>query len=133
MKAYPDCSDIETVLVEGAVDFHAGDRMITMSPGQKISYNPTKRTLKLREVNVEAELNARLRSFQYVRLSQIAETVNAYYHCDIAFRREALGDILFTGTLDFEMPLRHILEILTLSTNTRFSQTGDKITIYKHE
>ncbi len=131
MKAYHDCSDIETVLVEGVVDFHAGNRMVTLSPGQKISYNPAKRTLTLRKVNVDAELNAQLRSFQYVRLSQIAKSVGIHYHCDIAFGREALGEILFTGTLDFNMPLRHILEILTLSTDTRFSQNDAKITIYK--
>lgn len=131
MKAYLDCSDIETVLVEGVVDFHAGERMVTLSPGQKISYNPAKQTLTLREVNVDAELNAQLRSFQYVRLSQIAKSVGTHYHCDIAFGREALGEILFTGTLDFNMPLRHILEILTLATDTRFSQNDAKITIYK--
>ena len=29
------------------------------------------------------------------------------------------------------MPIDHILEVLTLSTNTRFSRHGEKITIYK--
>ena len=42
---------------------------------------------------------------------------------------EALGEILFTGTLDYNMPLRHVLEIVTLSTDTRFTRNGDKITI----
>lgn len=131
MKAYRDCSDIETMLVEGSVDFHAGDRVVTLSPGQKISYSPAKRTLRLQTVNIEAELNAQLRTFQYVRLSQIAKTIGNHYQCNIAFRREALGEILFTGTLDFEMPLSHILEILTLSTDTRFSRKGENITIYE--
>ena len=111
MKAYDDCSDIETTLIEGVVDFHAGDRTVTLSPGQKISYNPANRKLMLREVNVDAELDAQLRSFQYVRLSKVVE------------------EILFTGTLDYNMPLRHVLEIVTLSTDTRFTRNGDKITI----
>lgn len=131
MKAYGDCSDIETTLIEGIVDFHAGDRMVTLSPGQKISYNPDNRTLTLREVNLDTELNAQLRSFQYVRLSKIAESIGAHYHCDIAFGRETLGEILFTGTLDYNMPLRHVLEILTLSTDTRFTRNGDNVTIDK--
>lgn len=42
---------------------------------------------------------------------------------------KALGEILFTGTLDYNMPLRHVLEIVTLSTDTRFTRNGDKITI----
>ena len=40
-----------------------------------------------------------------------------------------MGEILFTGTLDYNMPLRHVLEIVTLSTDTRFTRNGDKITI----
>ena len=83
----------------------------------------------LREVNVDAELDAQLRSFQYVRLSKIVESIGTHYGCDIAFGREALGEILFTGTLDYNMPLRHVLEIVTLSTDTRFTRNGDKITI----
>ena len=129
MKAYADGSDIETTLVEGVVDFHAADRTVTLNPGQKVSYNPDRRTLTLREVDVEAELDTRLRSFQYVRLSKIIESIGAHYGCEIRFGREALGEIPFTGTLDFDMPLRHILEILTLSTDTRFTRSGDRITI----
>ena len=129
MKAYDDCSDIETTLIEGVVDFHAGDRTVTLSPGQKISYNPANRKLMLREVNVDAELDAQLRSFQYVRLSKVVESIGTHYGCDIAFGREALEEILFTGTLDYNMPLRHVLEIVTLSTDTRFTRNGDKITI----
>ena len=91
MKAYDDCSDIETTLIEGVVDFHAGDRTVTLSPGQKISYNPANRKLMLREVNVDAELDAQLRSFQYVQLSKVAESIGTHYGCDIAFGREALG------------------------------------------
>ena len=121
MKAYDDCSDIETTLIEGVVDFHAGDRTVTLSPGQKISYNPANRKLMLREVNVDAELDAQLRSFQYVRLSKVVESIGTHYGCDIAFGR--------TGTLDYNMPLRHVLEIVTLSTDTRFTRNGDKITI----
>ena len=83
----------------------------------------------LREVNVDAELDAQLRSFQYVRPSKVAESIGTHYGCDIASGREALGEILFTGTLDYNMPLRHVLEIVTLSTDTRFTRNGDKITI----
>lgn len=131
MKAYGDCSDIETTLVEGVVDFHADDRTVTLSPGQKVSYNPARRTLTLREVDLAAELDTRLRSFQYVRLSKIAESIGAHYGCQIRFGREALGEIPFTGTLDFDMPLRHVLEILTLSTDTRFTRSGERITIHE--
>lgn len=131
MKAYRDCSDIETLLVEGKVDFHAGNRTVTLEPGQKVSYNPAQKSIAVRTVNIEEELNSNQRSFQYVRLAQIAHSLNAYYHCTIDFRDDGLGMIPFTGTLDFDMPLRHILEILTISTDTRFSRSGDRILIYR--
>ena len=106
LKAYDDSSDVETVLVEGAVDFRAAD-------------------------HVEAELAARLRTFRHVDLAQIAGVIEDFYGIGVAFRSEALKNIQFTGTLDFNMPIDHILEVLTLSTNTRFNRNGEKITIHK--
>jgi len=131
MKAYGDCSDIETTLVEGVVDFHAGGRKVTLSPGQKVSYSPDRRTLTLREVDVAAELGKQLRSFQCVRLAEIARSIDTHYRCRIVFGRPALEEIRFTGTLDYQMPLRHVLEILTLSTDTRFTLKGREAVIDK--
>lgn len=131
LKAYADCSNIETVLVEGAVDFHAADRIVALHPGQKASYSPSDGDLTLQTVNVEAELAARLRTFRDVALSQITAVIDGFYDCETVFRNDALRDIRFTGTLDFNAPVGHILEVLTLSTDTRFTRTGDKITIRK--
>lgn len=131
LKAYTDSSDIETVLVEGAVDFRAADRIVTLEPGQKISYSPADRNLTLQTVNVEAELAARLRTFRHIDLEQIAAVIGEFYDCGIAFRNDALRTIRFTGTLDFNMPIDHILEVVTLSTNTRFTHSGEKIVIHK--
>lgn len=55
LKAYDDSSDVETVLVEGAVDFRAANHVVALHPGQKVSYNPTDNDLTLQTVNVEAE------------------------------------------------------------------------------
>lgn len=95
-------------------------------PGQKVSYNPTDNDLTLQTVNVEAELAARLRTFRHVDLEQIAGVIEDFYGIGIAFRNDALKSIQFTGTLDFNMPIDHILEVLTLSTNTRFNRNGEK-------
>ncbi|WP_290540020.1 FecR domain-containing protein [Alistipes sp.] len=131
LKAYDDCSDIETVLVEGAVDFHAAEHVVALHPGQKVSYNPTDNDLMLQTVNIEAELAARLRTFRHVALGQITGVIEKFYGIGINFRCESLKDIRFTGTLDFNKPIDHILEVLTLSTSTRFHRNGEKITIHK--
>ena len=131
LKAYTDCSDIETVLVEGAVDFHAANRVVPLQPGQKVSYNPSDHDLTVQNVNLNTELTARLRTFRHIDLGQIAAVIDDFYNRDIGFRSDSLREIQFTGTLDFNMPIDHILEVLTLSTNTRFCQAGNKITIYK--
>ena len=104
LKAYDDSSDVETVLVEGAVDFRAADHVVALHPGQKVSYNPTDNDLTLQTVNVEAELAARLRTFRHVDLAQIAGVIEDFYGIGVAFRSEALKNIQFTGTLDFNMP-----------------------------
>jgi ferric-dicitrate binding protein FerR (iron transport regulator) len=105
LKAYDDSSDVETVLVEGAVDFRAADHVMALHPGQKVSYNPTDNDLTLQTVNVEAELAARLRTFRHVDLAQIAGVIEDFYGIGVAFRSEALKNIQFTGTLDFNMPI----------------------------
>lgn len=131
LKAYDDSSDIETVLVEGAVDFRAAEHVVALHPGQKVSYNPADNDLTVQTVNLEAELAARLRTFRHVDLSQITAVIEDFYGLGIVFRNDSLKEIQFTGTLDFNMPIDHILEVLTLSTNTRFTRNGEKITIYK--
>lgn len=131
LKAYTDNSNIETVLVEGAVDFRTADRVVALEPGQKISYCPSDKNLTLQTVNVEAELAARLRTFRHIDLAQITAVIDDFYGCGITFRNETLRAIRFTGTLDFNMPIDHILEVVTLSTNTRFTHSGEKIVIHK--
>ena len=131
LKAYNDSSDIETVLVEGAVDFRAAEHVVALHPGQKVSYNPADNDLTLQTVNLEAELAARLRTFRHIDLSQITAVIEDFYGLGISFRNDALQKIQFTGTLDFNMPIDHILEVLTLSTNTRFTRSGEKIIIHK--
>lgn len=131
LKAYDDSSDIETVLVEGAVDFRAAEHVVALHPGQKASYNPADNDLTVQTVNLEAELAARLRTFRHINLSQITAVIEDFYGLGIVFRNDSLKEIQFTGTLDFNMPIDHILEVLTLSTNTRFTRNGEKITIYK--
>ena len=131
LKAYDDSSDIETTLVEGAVDFHAADQVMALRPGQKVSYSPTDKNLTLQTVNIENELSAPLRTFRQVGLAQIAAVIRDAYGCEIAFRHASLEAIRFTGTLDFDMPLEHILEVVTLSTDTRFKRTDGKIVILK--
>lgn len=129
LKAYSDNSDIETVLVEGAVDFLAADRIVSLKPGQKVSFSPGGHNLTIQTVNVETELSSRERTFQRIPLSQIITVIENAYGCDIALGNKKLSDILFTGTLDFNRPVNHILEVLTLSTNTRFAHSGDRIVI----
>lgn len=131
LKAYTDCSDIETVLVEGAVDFHAADQVVALRPGQKVSFSPSDRNLTLQTVNPETELAARVRTFRHTNLAQIAAVIADLYDCDVAFGDEKLGAIQFTGTLDFDRPVDHTLEVLTLSTDTRFRRTAEKIVIHR--
>lgn len=84
LKAYDDSSDVETVLVEGAVDFRARGPRHGSAPGAEVSYNPTDNDLTLQTVNVEAELAARLRTFRHVDLAQIAGVIEDFYGIGVA-------------------------------------------------
>lgn len=131
LKAYTDHSDIETVLVEGAVDFRAADQVVSLKPGQKVSYNPADKELTVLTVDPGVELENRFRTFRGVPLSQIVGVIEQFYNLDVAFREETIGNVLFTGTLDFDLSVDAVLEILTLATDSRFSATADGIVIYR--
>ena len=125
-----------TVHLTGEAFFEVSKRngapfTVTTVHDAEVVVRGTKFNLTLQTVNVEAELAARLRTFRHVDLAQIAGVIEDFYGIGVAFRSEALKNIQFTGTLDFNMPIDHILEVLTLSTNTRFNRNGEKITIHK--
>lgn len=129
LKAYDDQSNVETVLVEGSVDFITRDKVVRMRPNQKVSYNPKSHLMDIEEIDPHSALSGDLRQFKHLPLLHIIGVINRSYESKIRFSDAAIGEIIFTGTLDFDMPLKQILEVITLTTGTSYINRGDEVLI----
>lgn len=130
-KAYDDVSNVEAVLVTGAVDFVADGHKTAIRPNQKIIFNTTDKRINVCEVDTSEELSSNCRSFNDVQLSDIIAVVNKYYHTNVLLSQTELSNIKFTGTIDFDNTFNHNIEVVTLSTETRYTTNGDKIELHR--
>ena len=129
-KAYSDCSNIEAVLIQGAVDFATNSHNIALKPNQKLVYNKGSRRVNIVEVDAELEVFGQ-RYFDTEPLGAVVNTLEQVYNCRISFTDARMENIKFSGTIDRSNALDHTLKIVTLSTGTSFRRDGDAIIIDK--
>ena len=127
-KAYSDCSNIEAVLIQGAIDFSTYSHKLALKPNQKVVYNKGSRRVNIFEVDAELEVFGR-RFFDAEPLGAVINTLEQVYDCRISFTDARMEDIKFTGTVDRSNLLDHTLKIVTLTTGTSFRREGDAIII----
>ena len=127
-KAYSDSSNIEAVLIQGAIDFSTYSHKLALKPNQKVVYNKGSRRVNIFEVDAELEVFGQ-RFFDAEPLGTVINTLEQVYDCRISFTDARMEDIKFTGTVDRSNLLDHTLKIVTLTTGTSFRREGDAIII----
>lgn len=127
-KAYSDSSNIEAVLIQGAIDFSTYSNKLALKPNQKVVYNKGSRRVNIFEVDAELEVFGQ-RFFDAEPLGTVINTLEQVYDCRISFTDASMENIKFTGTVDRSNLLDHTLKIVTLTTGTSFRREGDAIII----
>lgn len=127
-KAYSDSSNIEAVLIQGAIDFSTSNHNVAIKPNQKVVYDKGTRRVNIVEVDAELEVFGQ-RYFQTEPLGSVINSLEQIYNCRISFTDARMESIKFTGTIDRSNALDHTLKIVTLSTGTSFRREGDAIII----
>ena len=127
-KAYSDSSNIEAVLIQGAIDFSTYSHKLALKPNQKVVYNKGSRRVNIFEVDAELEVFGQ-RFFDAEPLGTVINTLEQVYDCRISFTDARMENIKFTGTVDRSNLLDHTLKIVTLTTGTSFRREGDAIII----
>lgn len=124
VHARQDDDLITAVLHSGAINFVAGDRVVEISPNQRVAYTRTDGNIQVSEVNTE-------RSFAHEDLAEVIKVIAGMYGCEIRLDDASLGQIKFTGTVSRDNELGHTMNVITLTTGTRFRLEGDTVVIHK--
>lgn len=123
VEAYPKDPLVKTTLVSGKVSFTFNGRSAEtlLSPGQKATYDPGKKTVTVAETFVEGAIawkDGKL-IFRDTPFDEIVDRLGKQYGVDFIIRHQELRNYTFTGTFE-RQPLNRILEHFTLSSKIRF-------------
>lgn len=129
-KAYSDSPNVEAVLIDGAIDFRSSGHNIAVKPNQKVVYDTDSRRVNIIDVDARMEVYG-VRTFESEPLRDVFRILEQVYGCDIVFDDDRTADIKFSGTVSRDNTLDHSLDIITLTTGTRFRRDGKRIVILK--
>lgn len=126
-KAYSDSANIEAVLIEGAIDFRSSGHEISVKPNQKVIYDSRSSRINIVDIDARMEVYG-FRTFDGEPLHNVFRLLEHVYGCDISFD-DGTADIRFSGTVCRDNSLEHTLDIITLTTGTRFDRDCERIVI----
>lgn len=125
---------VNATLVKGSVKFicqgeNNAEKDIRIVPGQKISYNPSTKTIELQEVDVDAEIEWRdgKTVFRDCPLMKTLEILSKRYNAQFIVKNATLKENRFTGSFK-NQSLKQILENFAISTNMRYKYVNKRDT-----
>jgi ferric-dicitrate binding protein FerR (iron transport regulator) len=136
VSAYQDDDVTEVVLVEGSVrlDKLSGvpnHDSVYLSPGDKASLNPSKKSLVIEKVDTESYIswiNGKM-VFKKTSLNTILKKLERKYNITIVNQNTKLGDELFNASFESET-IQEVMEAFGRFYNINYSLEGDKLIIF---
>lgn len=131
VKAYPNESNIETTLLQGAVKVSSRDRAVLLKPGEQSRYSQSNALLgEAHKVDVAAIAAWRegIFSFNNTDISEVFRQLSRWYNIQIVFR----GHIpvrKFSGGFERQASLEQVIQILNES-NIKCTVKDNKLVIY---
>jgi len=131
VKAYPNESNIETTLLQGAVKVSSKDRAVFLKPGEQSRYSQTNAQLSEAQA-VDATAIAAWRegifSFNNTDIREVLRQLSRWYNIQIVFRGK-LPDRRFSGGFERRASLEQVIQILKES-NIKCTVKDNKLVIY---
>ncbi|WP_104383012.1 FecR family protein [Sphingobacterium sp. HMA12] len=132
VKAYPNETNIETTLLQGAVKVTTKDRAILLRPGQQSRYNQNKAHLE-DPLSVDAYAIAAWRagvfSFNNTDISEVLRQLSRWYNIPVVFRGQ-IPNRKFSGGFERQASLEQVIQILKES-NINCTVKDNKLIIYE--
>ncbi len=126
--------DIEVVLVEGSVGFHAeAGKEVMLEPNQKCAYNPAGGEVSVSNVDVRGYVAWMNNEFNYeqVPLDYFLKKIAVWYGVQFKYDKAKLETIKFYVSTKRDVPLSDLILLIEKSTNLNFIRESDKVFIIK--
>ncbi|MFM1877733.1 MAG: hypothetical protein RLZZ241_599 [Bacteroidota bacterium] len=136
VSAYKDDEVTEVVLVEGSVRLDklsgvSNHDSVYLSPGDKASLNPSKKSLVIEKVDTESYIswiNGKM-VFKKTSLNTILKKLERKYNITIVNQNTKLGDELFNASFENET-IQEVMEAFGRFYNINYSLEDDKLIIH---
>ncbi len=138
INAYPDAPEIETTLVDGALEIGIKRKtLIELKPGESASFDKDKKTLQVREVNTGLIIAWTENKFVFrnMTLEAIANELEAWYDVEIDLSKSKMKDKYFNLSMKRTATINSVLKMLRINTGIHYEieeqEIGkDQITIW---
>lgn len=126
---------VEAVLVSGEIELLDADRnkLLDVSPGEKVTYNQNKNEYTTEAVDVNILTAWRLRQFVFenATLREIVNKLSVKFNVNINIESSALAQRKFRCVINEDESLPDILKLLTFLAPIRYRIEGKEIFIYE--
>ncbi len=131
VKAYANDSRIATVLVEGEVEFHAGQKSLMMAPGEQVLFLKNTGEVEKNKVNIEEHIAWKGGKiyFNDETLFALTQQLERWYEVKFTFANEELKSYRFTGVINKERSLEYTLKIIQEIKKVKFEFRNEQILI----
>jgi ferric-dicitrate binding protein FerR (iron transport regulator) len=135
VSAYSNENMVKTTLVEGSVGVSLNNKAepsVKIKPGQQHSYDKSTGNTETKEVNTEQFIawTKGMFVFENEPIENILKVMARWYNFDYEFKSDNLKKQRFTLSLGRYDNVSKILDMMSISSNLKFSAKGNSITVY---
>jgi len=131
VKAYLNEPKVETVLVEGKVEFSAQGKSVLLNPGEHILYSENTNRITKTEVNTEdytAWKGGKI-YFNNETLQELTVQLERWYEVKFQFTEEHIKKYRFTGVINTDKTLDYTLKIIAAINKVDFELNNEQIKV----
>jgi transmembrane sensor len=131
VKAYREMTNVETVLIEGSVEFVSGDKSVFMKPGEKLKLNPASDKVTVLEVNTTdytAWKGGKI-YFNNETLENLTIQLERWYEVKFRFGSEGVKNFRFSGVINKDKSLDYTLNIIQSINKVEFEKDKEEVLI----
>ncbi|WP_367210330.1 FecR family protein [Sphingobacterium sp. R2] len=122
-------AQVRTTLAEGKVEVRRNNQHVELSPGEYV-WSSTDNLIK-GEADLQRDLSWHNNEFYFKKetIVDIAHQLSRWYDLDVKFRGNVQLDKEYTGSIERDVKLSQVLEMLSYVSNLKFEVDGRKLII----
>lgn len=124
VTAYADFGRTETSLIEGKIEIHKGDKVLSTAPGQEITFTNHHFSIKDTNTNLSTKWKDDIFDFDKIPLKELIVRLERWYDVEIEITSTELNNILYSGIFKNEETIWQVLNTFQLTLPIRYSRVG---------